>query len=80
MKEKIGILLFGMSIHPGNTAYLFCIFVIPLGGLLNKNYSEENSFIFAGIIFIVMLVIFVPLYIYTSYRVGKINIDLKPED
>lgn len=73
MKEKLKILLYGMSIHPGNIMYFFFIFILPLAGLSNENYNGEQSFVYCGVIFVVMCIIFIPLYIYTSYDVGKIN-------
>ena len=49
--------------------YLFLIFILPLASLSNENSTVTHSII----IFVAMLAIFVPLYIYTSYDVGKIN-------
>ena len=79
-KEKLKILFYGMSIHPGNFIYFFFIFIVPLAGSLNEDYSGTDSMIFCGIIFTIMFVIFAPLYIYTSYDVGKINYKNKDDN
>lgn len=62
MLKKI---LYGASIHPGNGMYVVMLLMGVMAGLLNENTPWWFGF--------VILVVLVPLYMWTSYEVGKAN-------
>ena len=62
MLKKI---LYGASIHPGNDMYVVMLLIGVMAGLLNENMPWWFGF--------VILVVLVPLYMWTSYEVGKAN-------
>ena len=65
MSVRIKILFYGMSIHPGNFWY-----VIIVGACIVAGFQNENMPWWIGLC---SLVIWIPLYITTSYSVGKDN-------
>lgn len=72
MKRKLRTLLFGMSIHPGNIWYIVSCLAIP-AALTQRSKIDTGDALLIGAI--VDLVVLLPLYIWTSYGVGKINTD-----
>lgn len=62
MVKKI---LYGASIHPGNGMYVVMLLLGLIAGLRNENMPWWSGF--------VILVVLVPLYLWTSYEVGKAN-------
>ena len=63
MKKFINIFLYGASIHPGNPIYIVFSIACFLAGLRN-----EDAPWWIGL---TVLIILIPLYIYTSYDAGK---------
>ena len=56
---------YGASIHPGNLFYIAIVLACFAAGLQN-----ENAPWWIGL---VVLVFLIPLYLWTSYEVGKAN-------
>lgn len=65
----IKIILFGMSIHPGNLIYVLLMLGCFAAGLQN-----DNAPWWIGLI---AWIFWIPLYVATSYSVGKANFDFK---
>lgn len=59
----IKIILYGMRIHPGNFLYIF---------MVGACFLNEGAPWWLGLC---TLVFWIPLYIYTSYLVGRANWD-----
>lgn len=57
--------LYGASIHPGNGMYVVMLLMGVMAGLLNENMPWWFGFS--------ILVVLVPMYLWSSYEVGKAN-------
>jgi hypothetical protein len=66
---NLKILKYGMSIHPGNSTYVFLQAAMLISGIINEKAPWFIGFF--------SLPILLPMYILTSYSVGKANWDYK---
>ncbi|MDD5006592.1 MAG: hypothetical protein PHS93_09940 [Candidatus Omnitrophica bacterium] len=70
MKNFYRLFIYGAKIHPGNFIYLMMLVLGPVAGSTNKSAAPLTGGLF-GLSLVVVLLL--PLYIYTSYQVGKAN-------
>lgn len=70
MKRFYRLFIYGAKIHPGNFIYLMMLVLGPVAGSTNKSVAPLTGVLF-GLSVVVALLL--PLYIYTSYQVGKAN-------
>jgi hypothetical protein len=70
MKNFYRLFIYGASIHPGNMFYLAMIVFFGIVFSKNDTIGPVTGF-FVGIV--ISFIVLAPLYIYTSYAVGKAN-------
>ena len=70
MKKFYRLFIYGATIHPGNVMYLILIVIAGIAMSNNDSVGRVKGFL-CGIA--AMSILLAPLYIYTSYAVGKAN-------
>lgn len=73
MRKFLRYTFWGMREHPGNAMYVMLLFMTVFAGMLNESVSMQVGLLFGLSIY---SLIFIPLYIITSYQVGKANKNL----
>lgn len=68
--QMIKMIIYGIKNHPGNVLYLFFLIICLLPGIS----KQSIDILVFGIIG--YLVLFVPLYLFTSYTIGKANMKI----
>jgi hypothetical protein len=68
MKNFYRLFIYGAFIHPGNAMYLILIVISGVAMSNNDSIGQIKGF-FCGIA--AMSILLIPLYVYTSYVVGK---------
>jgi len=70
MKKFFSLFVYGASIHPGNEIYVVLIVIAGAALSNNQGLGYIKGFLCGGV---AMAILLLPLYVYSSYMVGKAN-------